>query len=73
MASSSVVLLQSSDLMRMRSAFGRCVDCAHKQIGLRRVATALRVLSCDRILALSCYAEARFLLSSAQALTERGA
>ena len=71
--SSSSFVLQSSDLTRLRSAFGRCVDCAHKQIGVRRVATALRVLSSDVALATSCYYEAKMFLASAQALSERGA
>lgn len=62
---SSSFVLQSSDLTRLRSAFGRCVDCAHKQLGLRRIATALRVLSSDPALAESCFREARMHLDSA--------
>lgn len=61
-----------SSLTQLRAAFGRCVDCAEKQIGLRRVASARLLISANPAMAEDLYREARWHLAYAQARTRTG-
>jgi len=54
--------LDRSSLSKLRADFGRCVDCAEKQIGLRRLATARQLLSSAPAEALELYSAARQFL-----------
>jgi hypothetical protein len=57
-----------AELRHLRSAFGRYGDSTHKQIGLRRVSTALRCLKSDYATGEACYWEAEFPLQHAEAV-----